>query len=184
MSPLEDGDALVRLVDRHQAITEGVGRRLADAGTSTMEEEIRERTPVDTSPFRSRPDRPRGALKASIHRTEGILVEVLGGVTRYIGEVVSFDPIVRYVEFDTPPHTIRPRTPGGHLRFQSRDGFQGHDGKWYPPGTWITVEEVHHPGTKGKHMFTLGALAAEQLFESDARPELERWRREIEAVRT
>lgn len=184
MNTLRNPDALVNLVARHEEITRGVGRRIADAGTDTMETEIRERTPVDTNPYRWRPERPRGALKASVHRVEGILVEVLGGVTRYIGEVVSFDPIVRYVEFDTPPHKIRPRDPNGRLRFQSRDAFVGKDGKLYPPGTWVSVEEVNHPGTQGQHMFTLGALAAEQFLPEYGAPELARWKREVEAVRT
>jgi hypothetical protein len=185
VSPLEDANALVDMVERHILITDGVARRIADAGTDTMETEIRERTPVDTNPFRNNPDRPRGALKASVHRITGILVEDLpGGGKRYVGEVVSYDPIVKYVEFDTPAHVIRPTTPGGRLRFQSRDGFIGADNEWHPPGTWVSVEQVEHPGTKGQHMFTLGALAAERMLESDARPELARWKLEVEAVRT
>lgn len=101
---------------------------------------------------------------------------------RWIGEVVSFDPVVRLLEFDTVPHEIRAKG-GGRLHFQSRHGWVGDDGTVYPPGTWVSVEVVHHPGTTGKHMFSLGALEAEREFDLDADPELARWRRELEGGR-
>jgi hypothetical protein len=181
--PLTDPDALLDLIDAHQGITRRAARRIADAGTDRLERNVRRRTPIDTNPFRHRPERPRGSLRASVHRREAIVFVVRGGREAYECEVLSEDPIARLVEFDTPPHRIRAR-PGGRLRFQSRHGFVGRDGRAYPPGTWVSVEEVHHPGTTGQHMFSLGAWATEREYAEYAREPLLRWKREVESVHT
>lgn len=183
MSPLENPHALDRMLDSHERATRRTGERIAEAGVDHLERSIRRRTPIDTNPFRHRPDRPRGSLKRSVHRIVGVRFVLRGGRESWEGEVVSFDPVARLVEFDTAPHTIRAREPGGKLRFQSRDGWTGEDGTVYPPGTWVTVEEVHHPGTKGQHMFSLGALATEAEIDQYARDPLGRWKREVEGGR-
>lgn len=182
MSPLVNGDALERMVDSHVRATSRVARRIVDRGTDRMERATRRRTPVDTNPYRHRPERPRGSLRKSVHRLEGILMVAMATRDRWIGEVVSFDPIVRHVEFDTVPHEIRAKG-GGRLLFQSRHGWTSDDGTYNPPGTWVSVEVVSHPGTKGQHMFSLGAFEAEREFDLDAAPELARWKREVESGR-
>jgi hypothetical protein len=182
--PLTDPDALLDMIDAHIGITRRTARDIANAGVDHLEQAIRRRTPIDTNPYRHNPDRPRGSLRASVQRRAGVDFTVRGGREAYRGEVQTFDPIVRYVETDTPAHTIRPRTPGGRLRFQSRHGFVGKDGEFYPPGTWISVEEVEHPGTKGSHMFTLGAWATEREFRVYAAGPIARWKRQIESVHT
>lgn len=182
--PIRDANALLDLIDAHQRITRRTARRIADAGVDRLERNVTRRTPVDTSPFRHRPERPRGTLRASVHRREQIVRVVRGGVESYQGEVLTLDPIARYVEEDTPAHRIRARTPGGRLLFQSRYGFTGRDGRFYPPGTWVSVEEVNHPGTKGAHMFSLGAWATEREYADYARDPLQRWKREVESVHT
>jgi hypothetical protein len=180
--PLTNPDALVQLVDAHQGITRRTARRIADAGVDRLERNVKRRTPIDTNPFRHKPERPRGTARASVKRRASVHFVVRGGRESYEGLVESDDPIIRYVEFDTPPHKIRARQPGGRLRFQSRHGFTGKDGVFYPPGTWISVEEVDHPGTKGAHMFTLGAWATEREYRQYASEPLARWKREVESV--
>lgn len=180
--PLVGADALVELVDAYEQASDRAARRIADAGVDRLERNVRRRTPIDTNPFRNRPERPRGALKRSVHRLEGLRRVVSGGRPSYSQDVVSYDPVADYVEFDTPPHVIRPRIAGGYLHFQSRDGFTGRDGVYYPPGTWVTVAEVHHPGTKGQHMFSLGALDTEAELPDFARGPLAQWKREVESV--
>jgi len=182
--PLTDPDALLDMIDAHQGATRRAARRIADAGVDHLERSVQRRTPIDTNPYRAKPERPRGSLRRSIHRRAGVDFVVRGGRESYRGTVETFDPIARYVEFDTPPHIIRPRTPGRRLRFQSRHGFVDRDGEFHPPGTWITVTEVKHPGTKGSHMFTLGAWATEREFRAYARDPLARWKHEVESVHT
>lgn len=178
MSPFVNPRALVRMIESHQSHTTACAREIADAGTDRMEREIVRRTPIDTNPYRYNPGRPRGTARASIHRDPGLREQHRWGRTQYVGDVRGSDPILRYIEFDTPPHTIRAKG-GGLLRFQSRYGWTSEDGRFHPPGTWVTVHEVKHPGTKGKHMFSLGALDAERSLDEYARGPLEHWKRRI-----
>jgi hypothetical protein len=182
VSPLENADSLDRMLHAHERATRRTGERIAEAGVDHLERSIRRRTPIDTNPYRHRPDRPRGSLKRSVHRLVGVRFVLRGGRESWEGEVVSFDPVARLVEFDTPPHTIRARD-GGKLHFQSRDGWTDTDGVFHPPGTWVTIEEVHHPGTKGQHMFSLGALDTEAQIDDYAREPLGRWKRDVEGGR-
>lgn len=178
--PLVNPHSLTRMVGSHERATGRAARRIADAGTDRMEREIVRRTPIDTNPFRYRPGRPRGTARGSIHRLPGLREQHRWGRTQYVGDVKGSDPILRYIEFDTPPHIIRARAPGGRLHFQSRHGWTNDDGVHFPPGTWVTIEEVHHPGTKGQHMFSLGALDAERAIDAIARSPLVQWKREVE----
>lgn len=177
MSPMVGRDALTDMIDAHVRATERCAGRIADAGFERFERNVYRRTPVDTNPFRHRPGRPRGTLRRSLRRGH---LERDGDV--YTGLLIFDDPVARLVEFDTPPHVIRPNTPGGRLVFQSRDGWVDDDGIFHPPGTWVSVEEVHHPGTKGQHMMSLGALETEREIDEWARDPLARWKREVESV--
>lgn len=182
--PLTNPGALLGMLEAQQRITRRTAGRIADAGVDRLERNVQRRTPIDTNPYRSRPERPRGSLRRSVRRRAGVLYVVRGGRGEYRGAVETFDPVARYVEFDTPPHVIRARRPGGFLRFQSRYGFVDRHGEVHPPGTWITIREVNHPGTKGAHMFTLGAWATERQFASYARDPIGRWKFEVESVHT
>lgn len=180
--PLSNPDALTEMIDAQRRITRRTARRIADAGVDRLERNVQRRTPIDTNPFRHNPERPRGTLRRSVHRRTGVTFTVRGGRESYRGLVETLDPIAPYVEKDTPAHTIRPHDPGGRLVFQSRHGFTGKDGRVYPPGTWVSVEEVKHPGTKGAHMFTLGAWATEREYARYARDPLARWKAAVESV--
>lgn len=182
MSPFLGRGSLVAMVASHERITTQAAEEVADAGTDRLEREIVRRTPIDTNPFRHNPERPRGTARASIKRDAGLRRSSAQGFRQIIGDVRGSDPILIYIEFDTPPHTIRAHA-GGRLRFQSRHGFTGRDGVHYPPGTWVSVEEVRHPGTKGQHMFSLGALATDRALEQIATGPLARWRRRVENSR-
>lgn len=181
--PLTDPDALTDMIDAHAKITRRTARRIADAGVDRLERNVKRRTPIDTNPFRHDPARPRGTARKSVHRKERIVLVVRGGRESYKGEVLSDDPIARLIEFDTAPHRIRAKD-GGFLRFQSRHGFVDRAGEFHPPGTWVSVREIEHPGTKGSHAFSLGAYATEHEYRQYATDALARWEREIEGVHT
>lgn len=53
--------------------------------------------------------------------------------------VYSLDPIAPHVEWDTMPHLIAPKKPGGVLTIPTKGGM-----------AFATL--VHHPGTRGVHM--------------------------------
>lgn len=182
MSPFVNQRALVRMIDSHMGSTSKAARAIADAGTDRLEREIVRRTPIDTNPFRYNPDRPRGTARASIARDKGLREQHRWNRTQYVGDVRGKDPILIYIEFDTPAHTIR-ASPGKRLVFQSRHGWTDEDGRIHPPGEWVSVEEVHHPGTKGQHMFSLGALATESELEQLAHGPLQVWKRDVEGGR-
>lgn len=78
--------------------------------------EMEARVPVDS-----------GALRKSLAvRVEGDKITV-GPDT----------PYADYVEFGTKPHVIKPKKPGGVLRFQVN-------------GQWVYAKVVNHPGTKAQ----------------------------------
>ena len=104
-----------------------------------LQGEVKERTPTRT-----------GQLRASITKK--------GSGLRYeVGTRVKY---ARYVEEDTRPHEILPRTkqalawPGGG---GSAAGLgRGPQGTLKKGGFLIVRKRVHHPGTKGVHMFEHG----------------------------
>jgi hypothetical protein len=142
-------------------------RSMADAGLDAFQANVRRNTPIDTNPYRDRPGRPRGALRASIERTP---VErgrsALG--TGWGGRVFTEDPIAPFVEWDTAAHMIFPRTPGGTLHW--RDRATGED---------RFSRGVRHPGTKGQHMFSIGAAITEHELHAIFRPALDVWEKAV-----
>ena len=133
-------------------------RRITGNVGDFMEREVKRNTPVDTSAFRDPNGRKRGTLRASIKR---------GPITRdrardaYVVRVTTDDPIAEFVEWNTKPHRIRPRKPGGTLAFRNQK-----------TGGMIFAKGVKHPGTKGAHMFALGAAKTEASVGEIARPAL------------
>lgn len=57
-----------------------------------------------------------------------------------------------YVEYDTRPHWIHPKKPGGTL------AFPGSGAKT------VFAKVVYHPGTRGQHVFLRGAAHADALL--------------------
>lgn len=147
-------------------------RRIARDGLDRLVDNTKRNTPVDTSPFRDKPGRPRGALRDSIHGTDIDRSRTpLGDV--YEGRCRTFDPVGPNVEWTTAPHIIRPRAPGYPLHW--RDGQTGDDRFAY---------EVHHPGTRGQHMFAIGAAITERELDSIARPALNVFEHDLVPSRT
>lgn len=59
------------------------------------------------------------------------------------GEVRARTPHAEMAHDGTRPHVIRPRNPGGKLRFF-----------WRKVGHTVTFDYVNHPGMKGKHFLS------------------------------
>lgn len=72
----------------------------------------------------------------------------------FSAKVATDDPIAPFVEDDTRPHIIRPKRPGGMLRFRV-----------WPSGIAVYARFVRHPGTTGQHMM----LRAQQEARVDFR---------------
>lgn len=141
------------------------GRRITRRVLEHMEDGVRRRTPVAEMPvaylavrgaggekgwIKDRKGRLPGTLRASWFIVDPVLAE--GGVWR--GSVETEDPVANLVEDDTRPHLIRPRKPGGTLRFPKGVAF-------------LYRKSVRHPGTEGVHMMR------DTLAETEARwPEL------------
>lgn len=140
-------------------------RAIAEAGGARLERNIRELTPVDESPYRFKPARPRGTLKASVH-AEGVEPHRSSRGVGWQRRVVTDDPVAPYVEWTTRPHEIRPRRPGGRLHWQDSHGHH-----------YATL--VHHPGTKGQHMFSRGAAVTERELPQIAAEPLRQFAREL-----
>lgn len=176
--PFVNPHALDDLLDPLEEATDATFRDLAQKGTDELERNVRDRTPVDTNPYRHREDRPRGTLRDSLEQDPELREGTRRGLRTLVGTVRFTDPIAPKVEDDTPPHTIRAKN-GGMLRFQTRYGYMGKDGVFRPPGSWVTVEEIQHPGTKGAHMLSRGAAATEFTIDRWALGPLGRWRERL-----
>lgn len=100
------------------------------------------------SDFTQRSPNSRSAKTA----TKGRVVRIPGGrVVRIISPVEH----ASHLEGGTAPHIIRPRKPGGVLRFQTRDG------------NIVFARFVRHPGTRATHFLSNAQLAAFEEFADD-----------------
>lgn len=90
-------------------------------------------------------------------KAKNLLVEQIGHFTRLTddinykvmnNEVIIYttNPISSYLEHGTEPHIIRPKTPGGVLKFRAREQFTDKKGNKRGMGDWVATKEVHHPG--------------------------------------
>lgn len=143
-------------------------KRITDDAGDRLQANVRRNTPVDASPFRDKPDRPRGALRESIERGR-----VEATVPDYRVRVFTEDPVAPHVEWDTRPHTIRARRPGGRLHWRDRQ-----------TGDHRFAASVEHPGTTGQHMFAAGAARTEAEIEAVAEPAVRQFERELIRGRT
>lgn len=65
-------------------------------------------------------------------------VDALAGEVQAV--VYTREPHAKYVIGGTAPHVIRPRTPGGVLRFF-----------WWRKMAWVAFRHVNHPGTEANN---------------------------------
>lgn len=139
-----------------------------------LKNRVERRTPVakDTAAVRasfatlqawhgSRGGRLPGELKRSWKVGEVEVVLNASGERRRI-DVYTLDPVAPHVEWDTRPHLIEPRKPGGVLTIPTEAGM-------------VFAKVVHHPGTRGVHM--MATALAEVAVEWRATAEAE-WVRE------
>lgn len=163
------------------------GRRTTDRVGDDLKDRVKRHTPVAHRPagmsaadfLASRHGRPPGTLRESWQRTS---VHELEG--HFEVSVLTHDPTGPLVEWETRPHTIRPRPdrapasviatgkPRGtvqdgraHLRFEGAGGV-------------VYAKEVHHPGTRGAHMMATSLTEEAATWERIGREEMERWSRE------
>jgi hypothetical protein len=111
-----------------------------------------------------RKGRPHGALRDSWQVGETTVLYA-GSVFRV--PVFTLDPVAPNVEWDTQPHLIVPRKPGGLLTVPTPDGL-------------VFARLVNHPGTRGAHMM---ATALQELAAEWQRIVARQWRNEARGRR-
>ena len=67
------------------------------------------------------------------------------GIDEVEGHVYVKPDYARYVIHGTKPHLIKPRKPGGYLRFY-----------WFKHNKWMVVRHVNHPGTAANDFMARG----------------------------
>ena len=70
-----------------------------------------------------------------------------------------------HVEFDTKPHVILPRRPGGVIAFPNPDAAKG-GGVTFTKDQMIFTKKVNHPGTKGQFFIAKSWNRSRALVES------------------
>lgn len=150
-------------------LAQNAAQEMADDGTDSLLEHVIEYTPVSyaNSAFQRfggfEVAREPGTLKRSWRRRP--VVETVHGLEpAFRGEVYTDDPVAPYVEWNTAPHPIDPKKPGGMLRFRV-----------WPTGQVVFARHVDHPGTTGQHMMGLASARVEALFGTVTYPALQRW---------
>jgi hypothetical protein len=158
-------------------------RRITSAAGERMESITKRLTPVSApDPFNR--GRPPGALRDSIERT--IVEAHRGPGGGYMIRVYTESRIAPYVEWTTRPHMIRPRhdrAPASVIATR-RPRRMGNDPQaalaWRgPDGRLRFAREVHHPGTRGQHPFSRGALETEADLPNIAHGPLRDFEREL-----
>lgn len=151
---------------------------LADAGADLLLSETVQNTPVDDSPY---PSRPPGTARASWHKKP--VVGPIPSLSEDIYEtgIESEDNVVVFLEYGTglygPKHQsyiIRPKNPDGMLRFYSRKS-----------GSWVLARQVTHPGIHPQRPLATGMALAEHRMPEHVQPIMEAWIRlaELQARR-
>jgi hypothetical protein len=131
---------------RPETITDSF-RQFFNNATKAVERNVKEMTPVDN-----------GHLRASITGRVDTSNPPLYSFVGTYGPAANYAP---FVEWDTKPHDIRPKN-GRFLSFQlggklMRGTARKVRGVAIGGGEWVFTRLVHHPGTKGQHMFERGA---------------------------
>jgi hypothetical protein len=170
------------------------GQDFTDAVGSHLRDAVKSRTPISTArvgvapigdpldamhvhaadPLTNR-ERPPGTLMASIEK---------GRVTRHSSplgrgwqiKVGTRDPVGPLVEDDTRAHVIRP-TPEHMARARAEGKSAALRIFWR--GAVHFFGAVHHPGTRGAHMFARGSAWTALELGSIAVPYLERFGRDV-----
>lgn len=168
------GGKLASLFDHKQVATKLAVRDMADKGGDLLHDKVIENTPIGG--VDQAHGAPGGNLRTSWWRKPvNRKVGPLG--PEYETEVGTDVDYAPYVEHgtglwgpDNSEYIIRPRKPGGYLRWKDKE-----------TGEWIYAKEVHHPGSPGQHMMELAAAYVEHSWDDHTDPILEEWQRSIES---
>jgi hypothetical protein len=97
------------------------------------------------------------------HRSGNAKARTKGRVLRRGGKVIiRMSNDAKYaaiLEKGSRPHIIRPKKPGGVLRFNVG-------------GQWVSARQVRHPGTKPYRFLSKGRDVASRMFEQVMRPRM------------
>lgn len=145
---------------------------IANAGADLILSEVKQNTPIDDSPF---PSRPPGTARAAWHKKPFTSSKV-GSAWHYNTGVETEDKVAVYLEYGTglygPHHTaykITPKNPGGMLRFY-----------WRRYGAWYTLPSVTHPGIHPQRPLATAMALAETRLPAHVEPIMQTWIRAAE----
>jgi hypothetical protein len=163
------GGSLTTFFDEQaRAFTAKAAHNMADAGGDSILAITAMNTPVRT-----------GALRASWHKKPAAPDASMEGGTGWRTTVSTDLSYAAYVEYGTglygpkhAPYVIKPKNPGGTLRFIAKDGGV------------VFAKSVLHPGSPGNYMLAIGMDVTQGLVESGElfKAELEAWVGEVEGL--
>lgn len=167
------------------------GRAMTRKAGRTLRHDTAALTPVHVPEPGADPRlRKPGTLKRSI-KAEAVRAHVgATGAKGWRVRVFTDDPIAPYVEWSTRPHVIRPRadrapasvTATGRARGTRQDGRAAL--RFVVGGRVVYAKVVHHPGTRGEHMFARAAAILDVNVHRMFSPELEQFGRDLTGMRS
>jgi HK97 gp10 family phage protein len=160
------GGSLTTLFDEiAQAATAEAARKMAEAGGDHIIDIAKINTPVRS-----------GRLRSAWRRSE-VEPDSVEGHPAFRVTVSNPVDYAAYVEYGTglygpkhAPYVIKPRNPGGTLRFVGRDG------------NVVFAKSVLHPGSPGNYMLAIAMDVTHAAVEGQTifRTILEKWVRDVE----
>lgn len=155
------------------ALSRAAARDMAQIGAEELRVNTVQNTPIDDSPF---PSRPPGTARAS-WKTKPVIGPIkTSSAEVYETGVESEDDVTLFLEQGTglygpkgQKYWIYPKDPGGALHFYSRKS-----------GEWVTAKAVLHPGIHAQRPLATAAVITEHEMVATMTPRLERWKREQE----
>lgn len=155
------------------ALARKAARTMAARGAEELRVNTVQNTPIDDSPY---PSRPPGTARASWHTKPVVGPIKSASAEVYETGVESEDDVTVFLEKGTglygpkgQKYWIFPKDPGGSLHFFSRKS-----------GEWVTAKAVLHPGIHPQRPLATGAVLTEHELPATMQPILELWKREQE----
>lgn len=163
-----EGPTITEIVTRLEKAVHPSMMQMADDNGANMTRWIIRNTPVEgfVKNIGERHLRDRIFQKETI-----VFIDTLGRKVYETGTYTEVD-YAPFVEEDTQPHEIRPKPPNTVLTWIDRN-----------TGQRVFARKVEHPGTRGAHMFAIGAAMAEHEFERASAAALRQFERIVETGR-